>query len=121
MKRSHTLLLAILVVSGVSAQNLDTVPANRAHQINTLANTQAPVKPSKHWPTDRQATKTKLAGLKADVVNDMRTTSVFVEQRAGDPAAPSRWLIGLAAVGLVMIQLRRKHRSLPLQRITPYG
>jgi hypothetical protein len=30
-------------------------------------------------------------------------------------------LIALAALGLIVLQLRHKHKSLPQRRITPYG
>jgi hypothetical protein len=69
-----------------------------------------------HWKRNRQATKAKLANLKADVVKDMRDTSAFVQEQA----TPSRWLIVLAGFGLVVIQLRRKHKSLPQRRIVSY-
>jgi hypothetical protein len=51
----------------------------------------------------------------------MRETSTFVQQQAAKPGALDDCLIVLAALGLIVLQLRRKHNSLPQRRIAPYG
>ncbi len=56
-----------------------------------------------------------------DVLKDIRATTVFVQEQAIKAAAPNRWLIALAACGLIVLQLRRKHKSLPQRRIVPYA
>jgi len=76
-------------------------------------------KPSKRGrdPTLRSS----LSNIKGGVVKEMRATSAFVQQEASKPGALDDWLIVLAAIGLIVLQLRRKHNSLPQTRITPYG
>jgi hypothetical protein len=84
MKRSESLLIGLLAISGASADS-------------------------------------RLADLKDDVVQDVRATTTFVQEQANNANNRSRWLTALAGCGLVMLQLRRKHKSLPQRRIAPYG
>jgi hypothetical protein len=67
------------------------------------------------------APQANFAEFSGDVVKDMKATSAFVQEQAAKAGAPNGWLIVLAAVGMVVLQLRRKHRSLPQRRIAPYG
>jgi hypothetical protein len=115
-------VFGLLVVSAAGAEGLDALPptepplmANVATPHSSRATLDAP-----RWKETRQKTKAKIVGLKADVVRDVRGTSAFVKDQANLSGAPSRWLVGLAACGLVVIQLRRKHKSLPQRRIVPY-
>jgi hypothetical protein len=60
--------------------------------------------------------------IKGGMVKEMgSTTSAMVEQEAQKKGALDNWLIALAALGLIVLQLRHKHKSLPQRRITPYG
>ncbi len=59
--------------------------------------------------------------IKGGVVTEMRATSAFVEREAAKTGTLDDWLIVLAAIGLIVLQLRHKHKSLPQRRITPYG
>lgn len=121
MKHNKALLLCLLMVSGVRADSLDSRPPANPRLAANITTAQSPqARPNAAWKGDRTMTKTKFAGLKADVVKDVRDTSVFMQDRANIANTPSRWLIGLAACGLVVIQLRRKHKSLPQRRIAPY-
>jgi len=63
----------------------------------------------------------RFAAIKANVVHEVRASSAFVEEQAAKAGTPRRWLMLLAACGLVTMQLRRKHKSLPQRRIAPYG
>lgn len=54
--------------------------------------------------------------LGGDVMRDMQATSAFVRKQAGARVHDTR-LIVLAAFGMVFLQLRRKHNSLPQRRI----
>ncbi len=54
-----------------------------------------------------------------DVVDDMGATSTFAQQEATNAATPDERLIVLAALGLIVLQLQRKHKSLLQRRITP--
>ncbi len=76
-------------------------------------------KPSKHGRN--RMLRSSLSNIKGGVVKEMRATSAFVQQEAAKSGAPDDWLIVLAAFGLIVLQLRRKHKSLPQRRITPYG
>lgn len=111
MKRCHTLLMCLLVMTGARADNLHPrPPANAPLAANAAAAQLSQSGLDTRWKRSRQAAKAKLADLKADVVKDVR-----------DTRTPSRWLSLLAALGLVIVQLRRKHKSLPQRRIAPYG
>jgi len=56
---------------------------------------------------------------KDDVVDEMRGTSTFAQQEATNTPTPDERLIVLAALGLIVLQLQRKHKSLLQRRITP--
>jgi len=68
-----------------------------------------------------EISQANIAGLGGDVVNNMRATTAFVENQAAKAGTRHGWLIALAAFGLVVLQLRRKHKSLPQRRIAPYA
>ncbi len=59
--------------------------------------------------------------IKGGMVKEMTATSAFVQREAAKPGALDDCLIVLAAFGLIVLQLRHKHKSLPQRRITPYG
>ena len=126
--RSCKLLLVCLFAaacSSASAADLqnqqaagsDWVDSESASAVNSPA--QSLPKPSKHGrnPTLRSS----LSSIKGGVVKEMRETSTFVQQEAAKPGTLDDWLIVLTAFGLIALQLRRKHKSLPQRRITPYG
>jgi hypothetical protein len=77
------------------------------------------LKPSNHGRNP--VLQSNLSNIKRGVVKEMRATSAFVQQEAAKPGALDDWLMVLAALGLIVLQLRRKHKSLPQMRITPYG
>jgi hypothetical protein len=76
-------------------------------------------KPSNHGRNP--ALRSNLSNIKRGVVKEMRATSAFVQQEAAKPGTLDDWLIVLAALGLIVLQLRRKHKSLPQSRIARYG
>jgi hypothetical protein len=111
-------------MSGANADGWDSQPATNAPSTTNVTPTQSSQSADVRGKTSPSArakakAKAKLKGLKADVVKDVRATTAFVQQQT-DATTPSRWLIGLAAFGLVLIQLRRKHKSLPQRRIAQY-
>jgi hypothetical protein len=101
--------MCLLAISGARADSLDPRPPANAHLAANAATAQSSQSGLDARWKQNQATKAKLAGLKA-VVKDVR-----------DTRTPSRWLSLLAVLGLVIVQLRRKHKSLPQRRIAPYG
>jgi hypothetical protein len=44
-----------------------------------------------------------------------------VQQQAVKTETSDRRLIALVLIGLIVLQLRRRHKSLPQRRIVPYG
>ena len=66
------------------------------------------------------AARVSFSHLSGDVMRDVQATSAFVRKQAKARVHDSR-LIFLAAFGMVFLQLRRKHNSLPQRRIAAYG
>ena len=67
------------------------------------------------------AARATFSDFSGDVIRDVRATSAFVRKQAAKARAHDRRLIALAAIGLVVLQLRRKHKSLPQRRIAAYA
>lgn len=63
----------------------------------------------------------KQSSLRGTVVNEMRATKAFVKETVVKHEAVDRALMLLAAFGMIALQLRRKHKSLPQRRIAPYA
>jgi hypothetical protein len=59
--------------------------------------------------------------INGGMVKEIGATSGMVQQEAHKTGAFDNWLIVLTAFGLIILQLRHKHKSLPQRRITPYG
>jgi hypothetical protein len=62
-----------------------------------------------------------LSGLKGTVVDEMRATKAFVKENVAKTGSTDRGLMLLAATGMIVLQLRRKHKSLPQRPIAPYA
>jgi hypothetical protein len=69
----------------------------------------------------RPTTQANIADLGGGVVKEMKATSAFVQESAAKAGAADSWLVALSGFGLVILQLRRKHKSLPQRRIVPYA
>lgn len=65
-------------------------------------------------------TQSNLDGLRGTVVKEMRATKAFVKENVKEESA-DRGLMLLAAIGMIVLQLRRKHKSLPQRQIAPYA
>lgn len=63
----------------------------------------------------------KLDGLRGTVVSEMRATKAFVKENVVKEESADRGLMLLAAIGMIVLQLRRKHNSLPQRQIAPYA
>jgi hypothetical protein len=112
--------------SASDAQNQQAVGSfSMDSEGGSALNSPAPTlpKPSRHGrnPVLQGNFSNIKANIKGGVVIQMRATSAFVREEAAKPGALDDWLILVAAFGLVVLQLRRKHKSLPQRRITPYG
>jgi hypothetical protein len=62
-----------------------------------------------------------LDGLRRTVVKEMRATKAFVKENVVKEESADRRLMLLAAIGMIVLQLRRKHKSLPQRQIAPYA
>jgi hypothetical protein len=125
MKRRQSLLILALVMFSASADSTDTrlFPPSLAANSSTVTVFDISAEAALTAGTLRGARETQanFPGFSGDVLKDIRATSVFVEEQAIKAATPNGWLIALAACGLIALQLRRKHKSLPQRRIVPYA
>jgi hypothetical protein len=134
MKRYQSLLICMLVMFSASADSSGSrpMPSSASSAVNsatsavssatvTAADFSAISVLSAGRLRGPWAAQANFAEFSGDVVKDMKATSAFVQEQAAKAGAPNGWLIVLAAVGMVVLQLRRKHRSLPQRRIAPYG
>jgi hypothetical protein len=117
MKRSQTLLICVLATFSASADSSDApLPPYASFAVNSAAATavdfSAQTALSAGMLRGAWIPQTNVVDLSSDVVKDMRATSVFVQEQAAKAGTPDCWLIALAALGLVVLQLRRKHRPL---------
>jgi len=74
-----------------------------------------------HGKQTARQTQDNLANLKGTVVSEMRATKAFVKDTVVKPGNADRGLMLVAAVGMIVLQLRRKHKSLPQRPIAPYA
>jgi hypothetical protein len=127
MKSYHFLLILVLATSHASASSSDAPiqPAHISFAMNSASasavNFSAQTALIAGGLRGTEITQANLADFRGNVVDDMRATSAFVQEQAAKAGTPDGWLIALAAFGLVVLQLRRKHKSLPQRRIAPYG
>jgi hypothetical protein len=127
MTSCQLLLICLFAAAstGASASDAQNQQAAGSFAIDSQSppgvNSPAPAvpKPSNHGRNP--VLRNNLSNIKRGVVKEMRATSAFVQQEAAKPGALDDWLMVLAALGLIVLQLRRKHKSLPQMRITPYG
>jgi hypothetical protein len=66
-------------------------------------------------------TRGHLDGFKGTVVKEMRATEAFVKENVVKQESADRRLMLLAAIGMIALQLRHKHKSLPQRQIAPYA
>jgi hypothetical protein len=127
LKVRHLVLISLFVASHANANSPDARPQTAAISIADNAagarSTRLTAQPlSKPGKTHRKPVEhANLADLGGGVVKEMRATSVFVQERAAKAGTADSWLIALSGFGLVFLQLRRKHKSLPQRRIAPYA
>ena len=134
MKRYQSLLICMLAMFSASADSSGSrpMPSSASSAVNSATSA---VSSATVTAADFSAISVLSAGrlrgpwaapanfaeFGGDVVKDMRATSAFVQEQAAKAGAPNGWLIVLAAFGMIVLQLRRKHRSLQQRRIAPYG
>ena len=82
---------------------------------------QAPAAKRTHAKQTSRQPQSNLSGLKGTVVSEMRATKAFVKENVVKSGNTDRGLMLLAATGMIVLQLRRKHKSLPQRPIAPYA
>jgi hypothetical protein len=126
MKSCNLLLVCLLAAAYTSAGASDTQNQQAAgsfaidSQNPPGVNSPAPTVPKASNHGRNPVLRSDLSNIKRGVVKQMRATSAFVREEAAEPGALDDWLMVLAAIGLIVLQLRRKHKSLPQRRIMPY-
>jgi hypothetical protein len=123
--KSVLLLICIAAISGPwssaaigHASNAST--ANTSGSGTSLED-QAPAVKRGHGKQSARQPQNNLTGLKGTVVSEMRATKAFVKENVVKPGSTDRALMLLAATGMIVLQLRRKHKSLPQRPIAPYA
>jgi hypothetical protein len=127
MKGCHLLLVCAFATSHASAASSDA-PAQPSHFSLAMNSARASAVDFSAQTTligsglrGTEISQANLADFSGDVFNNMRATSAFVQKQAAKAGTRDGWLVALAAFGLVVLQLRRKHKSLPQRRIAPHA
>jgi hypothetical protein len=117
------LLAAIAATSQVDASTLPTGNLQATDLPAMVTTNAAAVQAPQRLPYHRAAlgAPAKLSGIKGTVVKEMRATKAFVQKTVVKDETADIRLIVLAGLGLIVLQLRRKHKSLPQRRIAPYA
>jgi hypothetical protein len=124
--RTYPLLLCLLATSYAYAGHSDAgaQPVATTFAMNSVSSSETdfPARTAPIVAKRRIAAKARASfpDISRGVVSEMKATSAFVKNHA-DTETSDGWLIALTALGLVALQLRRKHNSLPQRRIAPYG
>jgi hypothetical protein len=119
-------LLLASACATASPSDMRVAPSNTALATNSIierpSSLSAPKLRKLHRKQMSQTNlvQTDFAEIRGGVAKEMRATSAFVEENAVKAETADSWLIALAAFGLIFLQLRRKHKSLPQIRILPY-
>ncbi len=128
MKHRKLILVRLIAIAGATAFASDAQTQQPVGPMSITAESLSSVtspaqfmpKPIRHGRN--QVLQGSFPSLKGGMVKEMgATTSAMVEQETQKKGALDNWLIALAALGLIVLQLRHKHKSLPQRRITPYG
>ena len=122
-----TLLIFICIVAISSPNNTAAMdyPSYGAAANDTLGRATPAIPASAtqraHGKQTILRTQDKFGGLKRTVVKEMRATKAFVKENVVKKGNADRGLMLLAAIGMIVLQLRRKHKSLPQRQIFPYA
>jgi hypothetical protein len=125
MKIGKLLLLSLLAAASANAsgssahgqQALGFLPTD-SERLSEL-NPPGSIAPKPNTTRRNPVLRANFPNARVDIADDMRATSTFAQQEATNTATPDERLIVLAALGLIVLQLQRKHKSLLQRRITP--
>ena len=127
MKGCHFFLILVVATFGANAETLEkpvaiTSTAFAVPHPGELASngsaTRALLTPND--PYGPAMTPGLVAGFRQDMVNDVKATRTFIHKGAAKASKYDAWLLLLAAIGLVVLQLRRTQKSLPQRSIIAY-
>lgn len=127
MKTRELMLVLLIAAACTSAIRSDAQtqqavgPSEIAAQSQSGVNSPPPNVPKPIKKGRNQELRGHFQNIRGGVVNEMKATSAFVQREVANTGALDNWLMVLAGFGLIVLQLRRKHKSLPQRRITPYG
>jgi hypothetical protein len=126
MKGRHFCLILVVATFGANAESLNEptaataavpVPLSAGVALNgspplALLTPNAPYGPG--------MTPALVAGFRQDMINNMKATRAFLHKGAVKASKYDAWLLLLAGIGLVVLQLRRTQKALPQRSIIGY-
>jgi hypothetical protein len=114
-------IAAISSPSKTAAMDYPSYGATPGNKVSKVAlEFPAPAAQHAHAKQTAPRAQGKLGGFRGTVVNEMRATKAFVKENVVREDGADRGLKLLAAIGMIVLQLRRKHKSLPQRQISPY-
>jgi hypothetical protein len=126
MKRYQVFLICLFAAAYTHAHT-NAIPSDAespqsapTQQSAATADPSAQALPAPSKLRHKSVARSSLSKIKRGVVKEIRATSAFVQQQAAKSESSDGWLIALTLMGMVVLQLRRKHKSLPQRRIAPY-
>ena len=122
--KSVLILICIAAISGACGSVAMARTSNGSTATSSAgaaAAEQPPAAKHAHAKQIARQPQSNLSGLKGTVVSEMRATKAFVNDNVAKSDSTDRGLMLLAAAGMIVLQLRRKHKSLPQRPIAPYA
>jgi hypothetical protein len=121
-------LLILICIAAISSQS-STAAVGQPSIVPTADNSvskvalEGPAPAAQRGHAKRPAVRAQgnFDGIKGTVVKEMRATKAFVKENVAKEDSVDRKLMLLAAIGMIVLQLRRKHKSLPQRQIAPYA
>jgi hypothetical protein len=110
-----------VAISPVAQTQQSVGPMSITAESLSSVNSSPAILPKRIRHSRNQVLQGTFPGINSGMVNELGATSGMLEQEAHKTGALDNWLIVLTAFGLIVLQLRHKHKSLPQRRITPYG
>jgi hypothetical protein len=110
-----------VAISPVAHTQQSVESMSMAAESLSSVNSSPPIMPKPIRHTRNQVLQGSFPTIKSGMVKGIGAPSVMGQQEAHKTEALDNWLIVLAVFGLIVLQLRHKHKSLPQRRIAPYG
>jgi hypothetical protein len=122
--KSVIVLICIAMICGFGSSAAIGRASNASIAVGTATGVGSDQPQAQKRSSNKQAARhapSNLAGLKGTVVSEMRATKAFVKENVVKQGNADRGLMLLAGIGLIALQLRRKHKSRPQRPIAPYA